>query len=85
MKRWLSDSMYNGRPCQGRHVTQRVQISKVPVGAPDVGPYPLLSCLRGLKSRGPYWCLVYTGYVRIGGEGTMLRAHGFDLLKIPSY
>ena len=38
------------------------------VWAPDLGLYPLLFSFCSLKRMGPYWYMVYSGYMRLGAH-----------------
>ena len=46
--------------------------------APQLGPYPLLSCLCRVKTTGLYWYVVCSGCIRIPDEDSILSACGLD-------
>ena len=51
-------------------IAGRAEPAKVrKVWAANLGPSALLSCLGGVKGMGPYWYVVYSGYVRLPNQG----------------
>ena len=59
-------------PTEGRSHNQRFQIL-----SPNLDPYPLLSCLCGLKSMGLTGIWSIPGYIG-SPDGPVPRGHGFD-------